>query len=53
VVRADFETKLVWSGGGAGAPRLEDADDYDDEVAPNGDLDIGEIAAQYLSLELI
>jgi hypothetical protein len=26
--------------------------DYDDEVEANGDIDIGEIAAQYLSVEL-
>lgn len=26
--------------------------DYDDEVDSNGDIDIGEIAAQYLSLEI-
>ncbi len=53
VIRADFDTKLVWGGGGAGAPRIDDAADYDDEVAPGGDVDIGEIAAQYLSLELV
>ena len=32
--------------------KLADAVDYDDEVAPDGSIDVGEIAAQYLALEL-
>lgn len=31
---------------------LDDEMDYDDEVDGNGNIDIGEIAAQYLALEL-
>jgi hypothetical protein len=31
---------------------LDDEMDYDDEVDTNGNIDIGEIAAQYLALEL-
>ena len=30
---------------------IEEATDFDDEVDSNGDIDLGEIAAQYLSLE--
>ena len=31
---------------------FEEATDYDDQVNENGDIDIGEIASQYLCLEL-
>ena len=31
---------------------LADEVDYDDEVPSSGDIDVGEIVAQYLSMEL-
>ena len=49
----DFDTRLLDNGSAALAKfKIEDALDMDDEVAPNGDIDIGEIVSQYLSLEL-
>lgn len=51
-LNAQFDTKLLFAGLGPEALRIEDAVDYDDEVKSNGDIDVGEIAAQYLSLEL-
>ena len=32
--------------------RLEDETIYDDEVSDNGNIDIGEISAQYLGMEI-
>jgi len=40
------------SSGAAGSMSFDDATDYDEEIQKNGDLDIGEIAAQYFYLEL-
>jgi len=56
----DFDTLLLIGGGGladsatsaSSGPTFEDSTDYDDEIGANGDIDIGEIASQYLSLEL-
>jgi hypothetical protein len=36
----------------ASSTKFEEAMDYDDEIGTDGDIDIGEIASQYLSLEL-
>ena len=47
-----FETMLLDNTGVGIALSLEDATEYDDQVDENGDIDIGEIASQYLSLEL-
>eukprot|EP01041_Mallomonas_annulata_P014632 gene14632-31136_t len=50
-VQYDFETLLLDTSGD-GAVSFEEATEYDDEVPPSGDVDIGEIVTQYLSLEL-
>lgn len=55
VIKADFETKLLCNNNDAtslSALRFADEEEFDDEVGPTGDIDIGEIAANYLSLEL-
>lgn len=49
---SSFETLVLDTISGTGGMSFDDATDYDDEVAANGDIDIGEIAAQYFSLEL-
>ena len=36
----------------SGGASFDEEMDYDDEVDKNGNIDIGEIASQYLSLEL-
>ena len=51
VITADFETLILDSITSANL-NFEEATEYDDEVGPNGDIDIGEISAQYLALEL-
>lgn len=53
----EFDTLLLDntnSAGGSTASKLnwDDEVDYDDEVKPNGDIDVGEIVAQYLCLEM-
>ena len=50
-VNCDFDTLVLDNSAGAGIS-FEEATDYDDEIGPSGDLDIGEITAQYLSMEL-
>lgn len=50
IVKADFDTLVL--DGSAGGVSFEEATDYDEEIGPGGELDIGEIAAQYLSMEL-
>jgi hypothetical protein len=54
VITGDFETMILdgYSSGGGSDMDLDSATDYDDEVGPNGEIDIGEIAAQYFSLEM-
>lgn len=50
-----FETLVldtVSSGAAKESMSFEEATDYDEEIAPNGDIDIGEIAAQYFALEV-
>ena len=51
-----FETLVLDSvslgGASSEAISLSEATDYDEEVASNGDIDIGEICSQYFSLEL-
>ncbi|KAJ1438515.1 hypothetical protein B484DRAFT_392269 [Ochromonadaceae sp. CCMP2298] len=50
VLRSDFDTLLLNNEGGD--LNIEDETDFDDEVGPGGEIDIGEIAAQYLALEM-
>ena len=50
-VNCDFDTLVLDNSAGTGIS-FEEATDYDDEIGPSGDLDIGEITAQYLSMEL-
>jgi hypothetical protein len=51
VIKSEFDTILLDNTNGAGIS-IEDATDYDEEVGPNGEIDVGEIASQYLSLEI-
>lgn len=52
-ITGEFETLLLNNAEGSGSGmRLDDAEDYDDEVGAGGNIDIGEISAQYFSLEL-
>ena len=53
-VTGSFETQVLDNTGWDAGSRvsLADAQDYDEEVSPDGDIDIGEIASQYLSLEM-
>ena len=53
VVEVDFESLVLDNHGSSTGPSLEDAVDYDDEVDARGDIDVGELSAQYLALELI
>ena len=50
VLKADVDTLILDNT--EGGINLEDATDFDDEVGENGEIDIGEIVAQYLSLEI-
>ena len=50
VISSDFDTLILDDSSGTAGMALEDALDYDDEVV-NGEIDLGEIVAQYLSLE--
>lgn len=52
ILTAEFDTLVLNNYGAAEAIDLDEAADYDDEVSPTGDIDIGEVAAQYLALEL-
>lgn len=54
VLTGDFETILLnnYNAGSDMQINLDDATDFDDEVGPNGDIDIGEIASQYFALEM-
>ena len=52
-IRTDFDTMLLDTTGRAGADmKIEESMEYDDEVSVDGTIDIGEIASQYLSLEM-
>ena len=51
-VVGEFDTIILDNSSISDKISIEDAVDYDDEVGANGDIDIGEIAAQYLSLEV-
>jgi hypothetical protein len=54
-ITGTFETLVldsISSGAAKGAVSFSEATDYDEEIAPNGDMDLGEISAQYFSLEL-
>lgn len=50
-VTSDFETSILDNSMKNAGVTIEEATDFDDEVDSNGDIDLGEIAAQYLSLE--
>ena len=55
ILREDFETLLLDNSGampGTESLSFEDNMDYDDEIGSDGAIDIGEIAAQYFSLEM-
>ena len=52
VLEGDFETLLLDNTGSLNGVSFDEAMDYDDEVDKDGNIDLGEIAAQYLSLEL-
>jgi hypothetical protein len=53
VVTSDFETLLLNNqGGNTDSINFDFASEFDDEVDANGDIDVGEIVAQYLALEL-
>lgn len=52
-IKGEFETFLLNNAEGLGSGmNIEDATDYDDEVEAGGNIDIGEISAQYFSMEL-
>jgi hypothetical protein len=53
-INSEFDTILLDNSNVPIGERLniDDATDYDEEVGPTGDIDVGEIAAQYLSLEI-
>lgn len=52
-ITGEFDTLLLNNAEGPGSGlNFEDATDYDDEVKAGGNIDIGEISAQYFSLEL-
>lgn len=52
-ITGEFETLLLNNAeGSSSGMRIDDAEDYDDEVGAGGNIDIGEISAQYFSLEL-
>lgn len=55
VIREDFDTLLLDNSGampGSESLSFEDNMDFDDEIGSDGAIDIGEIAAQYFSLEM-
>lgn len=47
----DFDTTLLFNGASAGIS-FDDATDYDDEIDSSGDIDVGEIASQFLGYEI-
>ena len=54
-IESDFDTLLLDNLSDSSIESrisIEDATDYDEEIGPNGEIDIGEIASQYLSMEL-
>lgn len=54
IITSEFETIMLDNTNVPIEQRIliEDAQDYDDEVGINGEIDIGEIASQYLSMEI-
>lgn len=53
VIKGDFETLLLYNPPNAAVKiQLDEQEDYDDEIRSDGMLDIGEIATQYLGMEL-
>lgn len=51
-ISEEFDTVILDNSSLSEKISIEDAVDYDDEVGHNGDIDIGEIASQYLSMEI-
>ena len=51
VLKADIDTVILDNT--EDKISLEDATDFDDEVGEDGEIDIGEIVAQYFSMEVI
>lgn len=51
-VEAEFDTLILNTYDSGKDISLEDEPDYDDEVGPGGEIDVGEIVSQYLALEL-
>ena len=49
----DFETLLLDNTGKIEGVSFDQAMDYDDEVDGDGNIDLGEIASQYLCMEII
>lgn len=53
VITTDFDTLVLDKGGGGSIEvSFEENMDYDDEVSGDGSIDIGEVAAQYLGMEI-
>lgn len=52
VITSEFDTMILDNTGASTGVSLDEAMDYDEEVDKDGNIDLGEIAAQYLSLEL-
>ena len=55
IIKSDFDTLLLDNSGPSaalGANDINELLDYDDEIGSDGNIDLGEISAQYLSLEL-
>ena len=52
IIISDFDTLILDTSTGNAGISIEEATDYDDEVSPTGEIDVGEIVSQYLSLEL-
>lgn len=52
VISSDFESVLLNNSGEGSGMSIETATDFDDEIKSDGNIDIGEIASQYLALEL-
>ena len=50
VLKADIDTVILDNT--EDKISLEDATDFDDEVGEDGEIDIGEIVAQYFSMEV-
>ena len=52
-ITTEFDTILLNNIGASEKLSFDDNTDYDDEINANGDIDVGEIASQYLGMELL